>query len=65
MMCMCGAHKGHSQHVQIGGIILLLVGLVYVAQSMGWVSWALPNFWAVLLVLFGLFTAGCAKCYEG
>lgn len=64
MLCQCGAHKGHGMHVQVAGVILLLVGLAYVAQSLGWLSAKLPNFWALLLVLFGLFTVGCAKCFE-
>ena len=65
MFCQCGAHKEHGKHVQMGGALLLIVGLVYVAKSMGWLSMNLPDFWALLLLVFGLFTVMCAKCYEG
>ena len=61
MMCNCNSHKGPHKCMQIGGVVLLLVGLVYVAHSLGWLSATLPNFWAVLLVLFGLFTVMEAK----
>lgn len=64
MMCNCSSHKGHSKCMQIGGGLLLLVGLVYVAQSLGWLSMNLPNFWAVLLVIFGLFSIMEAKSCE-
>ena len=65
MMCNCNMHKGHSKCMQMGGVILLLIGLVYVAQSMKWVSVMLPNFWALLLVVFGLFAVMESKAVEG
>ena len=64
MMCQCGAHKGHKQHVQMGGVLFLLVGLVYVAKSLGWIGLNLPDFWALILLLVGLFTIMCANCFE-
>lgn len=65
MLCQCGARKGHAQHVQMGGVLLLLIGLVYVAKSLGWIAANLPDFWALLLLVFGLFAVMCAKCFEG
>ena len=54
---------GHVMHARVAGIILMVVGLVYVAKSWGWLNVALPDFWPVVLVLFGLLTMGCASCY--
>ncbi len=65
MFCNCGMAKEHMMHVRVGGVIFLLVGLVYVAESMKWISVNLPNFWALLLLLVGLMMVGCTGCYQG
>ncbi len=64
MMCGCSDHEGHGKCMQISGAILLVVGLVYVAESLGWISVNLPNFWALLLVLFGILMVMEAKACE-
>ena len=54
---------GHVMHMRAFGVLILVVGLVYMAKGMGWLAFNLPDFWALLVLLFGLMMVGCAGCY--
>ena len=64
MFCGCASNPAHKTHLRVWGVILLIVGIVYVMQGMGYIKMTLPNFWYVLLVLVGLNVAGCAGCFS-
>ena len=54
---------GHTMHMRAFGVLFLIVGLVYVAKGMNWLAFNLPDFWALLVLLFGLMMVSCAGCY--
>ena len=64
MLCGCGSNPAHKTHLRLGGVLLLIVGIVYIVQEMGYIKVTLPNFWYLLLVLFGIMMAGCAGCFS-
>jgi len=63
MFC-CTTNPAHKTHLRVWGVILLIVGIVYVVQGMDYIKVTLPNFWYVLLVLLGIMMAGCAGCFS-